>query len=137
MGHRSRSSLVVQDRLLLNREHQLSQLCRALDGALRGRGQIVLIAGEAGMGKTTLAQAFAARANARGARVVWGRSGDREGSPPYWPWTEVLRAIADDESTDVRYLRNAFAGIDAAVHFAETSRTFNWSKLWKESAVPS
>ena len=56
MGHRTPSSQVLQDRLLLNREPELSQLCRALDGALRGRGQIVLTAGEAGIGKTTLAQ---------------------------------------------------------------------------------
>jgi tetratricopeptide (TPR) repeat protein len=102
MGHRSRSRRAPPRRLLLNREHELSQLCRALDGALRGRGQIVLIAGEAGIGKTTLAQVFAARANTRGARVLWGRSGDLEGSPPYWPWAEALRALADDGSTDVQ-----------------------------------
>ena len=102
MGYRSRSARVPQGRLLLNREHELSQLCRVLDGALRGRGQIVLTAGEAGIGKTTLAQVFAARANTRGARVLWGRSGDREGSPPYWPWAEALRALAEDGSTDVQ-----------------------------------
>jgi DNA-binding CsgD family transcriptional regulator len=102
MGHRSRSSQVPEGRLLLNRDHELSQLCRALDGALRGRGQIVLTAGEAGIGKTTLAQVFAARANTRGARVLWGRSGDLEGSPPYWPWAEALRALAEDRSTDVQ-----------------------------------
>ena len=102
MGHRRRSSRVLQGRLLLNRDYEFSQLCRALDGALRGRGQIVLTAGEAGIGKTTLAQAFAARANTRGARVIWGRSGDLEGSPPYWPWAEALRALAEDGSTDVQ-----------------------------------
>ena len=102
MGHRSRSAPVLQGRLLLNRERELSQLCRALGGALRGRGQIVLTAGEAGIGKTTLAQVFAARANTRGARVLWGRSGDLEGSPPYWPWAEALRALAEDGSTDVQ-----------------------------------
>ena len=104
MGHRSRSRRAPPRRLLLNREHELSQLCRALDGALRGRGQIVLTAGEAGIGKTTLAQVIAARANTRGARVLWGRSGDLEGSPPYWPWAEALRALAEDRSTDVQAL---------------------------------
>jgi len=100
MGHRSRSSRVLQGRLLLNREHELSQLCRALDGALCGRGQVVLTAGEPGIGKTTLAQEFAATATQRGVRVLWGRCGDREGSPPYWPWAEVLRAFAEEESAD-------------------------------------
>jgi len=100
MGQRSRSSLVLQGRLLLNRERELSQLCRVLDGAVSGHGQVALTAGEPGIGKTTLAQEFAATATKRGARVLWGRCRDREGSPPYWPWAEVLRAFAEEESAD-------------------------------------
>lgn len=103
MGHRTRSSRAPQRHPLMNREHELSQLRRALEGALRGRGQIVLTAGEAGIGKTTLAQAVAARANTRGARVLWGRSGDRDGSPPYWPWAEALRALSEGASADDGY----------------------------------
>ena len=97
---RHRSSRVLPSCRLLNRKPELSQLCRALDGALAGRGQVVLIAGEAGIGKTTLAQEFAAISAKRGARVLWGRCGDREGSPPYWPWAEALRAFAAEESTE-------------------------------------
>ena len=89
-------------RLLLNRERELAQLKAALDGALSGRGQIVLIAGEPGIGKTTLAHAFAVKASTRSARVLWGRSGDREGSPPYWPWAEALRALTSDASAGDR-----------------------------------
>jgi len=100
MGRSSRSSRVPPGRLLLNREHELSQLCRALDAALCGRGQVVLIAGEPGIGKTTLAQQFAAIATRRGVRVLWGRSGDRGGSPPYWPWAQALRAFAEHETAD-------------------------------------
>ena len=82
-------------RLLLNRELELSKLGGALGDALRGRGQVVLIAGEPGIGKTTLAQEFAARAARRKVRVLWGRSGDRDGSPPYWPWAEALRQLVE------------------------------------------
>src|SRR5262245_27987444 len=85
------------DRLLLNREGELEKLGVALDDAFSGCGQIVLIAGEPGIGKTTLALEFADRAAKRNARVLWGRSGDRHGSPPYWPWAEALRAFADQE----------------------------------------
>jgi len=49
----------------------------------------------------------------------------------------ALVEVRDDDTTEVRYLRHAFAGIDAAVHFAETSRTFNWSRLWQEAVSPS
>jgi DNA-binding CsgD family transcriptional regulator len=100
MVHRRRSSRVLHGRLLLNREHELAQLRRALDDALCGRGQVVVTAGEPGIGKTTLAEEFAAKAAQRGVRVLWGRCGDREGSPPYWPWAEVLRAFAEEMSTD-------------------------------------
>lgn len=95
MGHRRRSSRRLHGRLLLNRERELSKLSGALEDTLRGRGQVVLIAGEPGIGKTTLAQEFAARAAKRGARILWGRSGDREGSPPYWPWAQALRQFTD------------------------------------------
>jgi DNA-binding CsgD family transcriptional regulator len=95
MGHRRQSSRRLHGRLLLNRERELSKLSGALEDMLRGRGQVVLIAGEPGIGKTTLAQEFAARAAKRGTRILWGRSGDREGSPPYWPWAQALRQFAD------------------------------------------
>jgi DNA-binding CsgD family transcriptional regulator len=101
------------DRLLLNREGELEKLGVALDEALSGRGQMVLIAGEPGIGKTSLALEFADRAAKRKARVLWGRSGDRHGSPPYWPWAEALRAFAEQErvadpqilfGSDARYI---------------------------------
>ena len=85
----------VGRRLLLNRELELSKLGGALGDALSGRGQVVLVAGEPGIGKTTLAQEFAARAARRKARVLWGRSGDRDGSPPYWPWAQALRQLVE------------------------------------------
>ena len=85
----------VGRRLLLNRELELSKLGGALGDALSGRGQVVLVAGEPGIGKTTLAQEFAARAARRKVRVLWGRSGDRDGSPPYWPWAQALRQLVE------------------------------------------
>jgi DNA-binding CsgD family transcriptional regulator len=94
----SNSGKVEVMRLVLNRERDLSRLGSALGDALRGRGQVVLVAGEAGIGKTTLAQEFGARATRRGGRVLWGRSGDREGSPPYWPWQEALRQLAEADN---------------------------------------
>ena len=49
----------------------------------------------------------------------------------------ALVEVADDDSTRVRYLRHAFAGLDSGIHFAETARTFNWTKLWAEAGPPS
>lgn len=63
--------------------------------AAAGRGRLVLVAGEAGIGKTTLAAAAAEDAACRGARTVWASCWEGDGVPPYWPWVVVLRALAE------------------------------------------
>src|SRR5262245_24149157 len=51
-----------------------------------------MLAGDAGIGKTRLAEQVAAHATARGARVAWGRCWE-SGAPAFWPWVQVVRAI--------------------------------------------
>ena len=48
--------------------------------------------GEPGIGKSRLAEELAARARARGARVLVGRCWEAGGAPAYWPWVQALRA---------------------------------------------
>lgn len=55
----------------VGRDDVLAELRRAVDQALVGRGQL-LLAGEAGIGKTTLLTELSHYAEARGARVAWG-----------------------------------------------------------------
>src|SRR5207253_2944735 len=66
--------------------------------AIAGQGGLVLIGGEAGIGKTTLAEDLGHQAQARGAFVLVGRCYDLSETPPYGPWIELLdpfRAAAD------------------------------------------
>ncbi len=79
----------------VGRERELRELRGALDGALEGRGRTVLLAGEAGIGKTRLAHEVAAYAALRGARVLSGSAREDEGTPPYWPWIQILRSYVD------------------------------------------
>ncbi|HEU5057029.1 MAG TPA: AAA family ATPase, partial [Kofleriaceae bacterium] len=81
---------------LVGRERELAELTAAFDAAVAGRGNLVLLAGEAGIGKTTLAHAFAAAAAGRGARLAWGRAWEAGGAPAFWPWVEVLRVLVGD-----------------------------------------
>jgi DNA-binding CsgD family transcriptional regulator len=55
-----------------------------------GRGSLVLIGGEAGIGKTVLAEALGEEATTQGALVFTGRCYDLAETPPYGPWVEVL-----------------------------------------------
>jgi hypothetical protein len=83
---------------LVGRDQLLAQLRRAAEAAAAGRGGLVLLTGEAGIGKTAVAAAAAAHAEGRGARVAWGWGWQGEGAPAYWPWVQVLRSlVAADE----------------------------------------
>ncbi len=64
-----------------------------------GRGGVLLITGEAGIGKTRLAREIAGQALATGIAVVWGRCVEGEGAPPYWPWRQVVRSLGTDPDT--------------------------------------
>jgi transcriptional regulator with XRE-family HTH domain len=85
MGHASRTALV-------GRRRELSLLTERLATAREGRGGLVLVAGEPGIGKTRLMVELAQRAHSEGWQVLSGRSYDSEGMPPYFPVAEALRA---------------------------------------------
>ncbi len=70
----------------------LATIAAAVAGASRGRGSLVLIAGEAGIGKTRLADE-ALRSSAEGRLVLWGSCSEGDGAPPFWPWTEALKPL--------------------------------------------
>lgn len=79
---------------LFGRERELGELHAALLSAEGGKGALVLLVGEPGIGKTRLANDFADKAHARGTAVTWGRAWEAGGAPAYWPWVEVLRPFA-------------------------------------------
>ncbi|PKB71278.1 MAG: hypothetical protein BZY87_06135 [SAR202 cluster bacterium Io17-Chloro-G6] len=70
----------------------MADLTAALDDSLSGRGRLVMLAGEPGIGKTRTALEVANQARDLGAQVLWGWCYDREGAPPYWPWVQPIRA---------------------------------------------
>ena len=58
-----------------------------------------MVLGEPGIGKTRTVRELSTRAEARGVRTVWGRCRDIEGTPPYWPWTQVVRALTQQDGS--------------------------------------
>jgi class 3 adenylate cyclase len=85
---------------LFGRERELTQLLEAFDRALGGRGRLVLLAGEPGIGKSRLADAFSEIARSRGAAVAWGRCWEAGGAPAYWPWTQALRSCLREQGPE-------------------------------------
>ena len=76
--------------ILVGRERELATLSEHLDAALVGRGSLVLIGGEAGIGKTALAETVCRDAETRGTLVLVGRCYDLTETPPYGPWVDLL-----------------------------------------------
>jgi DNA-binding winged helix-turn-helix (wHTH) protein len=102
--------------LFVGRERELTEMRAALQAALDGRDQLVVVAGEAGIGKTRLAERLATEAAERGVVVHWGRSLEERGGPPYWPWIQVLRAlIADSDDERLRIEMGDGAGDIAGI----------------------
>jgi DNA-binding SARP family transcriptional activator len=84
----------------VGRERELNEFLAALEDAFGGRTSLLLIAGEPGIGKSRLADELAARAESRGARVLWGRCWEAGGAPAYWPWVQALRSYIRDAEPD-------------------------------------
>jgi predicted ATPase len=66
--------------------------------AQQGQPQVVLVVGEAGIGKTRLAEEFVAWARAQGAEVLSGHAFEMGGRLPYQPLVELLRARLEAEN---------------------------------------
>jgi DNA-binding CsgD family transcriptional regulator len=84
------SSLPGTPSSLVGRQRELDVLREHLDAALAGRGGLVLIGGEAGIGKTALAETLCREADTRGVLVLTGRCYDLTQTPPYGPWIGVF-----------------------------------------------
>lgn len=68
----------------------------ALARAGSGRGQLAVVSGDAGIGKSTLATAIGAEAETSGFDVAWGRAWEFADAPPYFPLRPALRGLAID-----------------------------------------
>ncbi|HET8662642.1 MAG TPA: BTAD domain-containing putative transcriptional regulator [Micromonosporaceae bacterium] len=76
--------------VLVGREAALRQLVESLAAVAAGRGRVVTVYGEPGIGKTSLLRRFAKLA---GVPVFWGTCPEHVAAPPLWLWEQVLRAV--------------------------------------------
>ncbi|MDB6008404.1 MAG: hypothetical protein JWL65_654 [Gammaproteobacteria bacterium] len=74
------------------RRAELGMLEDHLSHARSGQGQMVLVAGEAGVGKSRLLHEFRTRIDATKVRILEARCSSYEGGAPYLPFAEILRS---------------------------------------------
>ena len=82
---------ILQDVPLVGRAGARAEVMEAIEQALVGAGGLVLLAGEAGQGKSRLLREVAAGATWRGAQVSWGRGREDAQARPFGALREALR----------------------------------------------
>ncbi|MEV0258043.1 AAA family ATPase [Streptomyces sp. NPDC050732] len=78
---------------LLGRDDVLRAVRGQLERARGGQGGLLLVAGEAGIGKTALTGCAVHEARRAGLAVLRGSCWGADGTPGYWPWTQVIRGL--------------------------------------------
>jgi len=123
---------------LVGREEELATLLRFLAEAQAGAGTVVLIGGEAGVGKTRLCEELIGEARASGFFTAAGHCYELDGASPYTPFIEIFeyalrvlppaglrRALGDsapEAALLVPELRRTFADIAPPVELPATER---------------
>ncbi len=95
---------------LIGRDHALTAVRAELNRTLTSHGGLVLVSGEAGIGKTTFAASVADEARHNNALVISGTAWDRDGAPGYWPWIQVVRDLQRSAEPDEWESASAAAG---------------------------
>jgi class 3 adenylate cyclase len=83
--------------VLIRRDDELGVLEDALLAARRGESRFVVLAGEAGIGKTRLSRELAREARELGCAVLSGGASDAEVSLPYLPFVEAIGNYLDEQ----------------------------------------
>ena len=96
--------------VVVGRHEELDLLQAALDDARDGRGSLVLIRGEAGVGKSRLTLQLEAAARAAGMQVLRGRAAASSSPVPFRPFAEALlgvtRAAGPPEAPELKAYRS-------------------------------
>ena len=84
---------------IVGRDPVLATCTSALEAARSGSGGLVLLTGEAGIGKTTVMQAVTSRARSDGFQVAWAACVEDDAVPAFWPVVTLLAGIGHAETS--------------------------------------
>ena len=78
---------------LVGRTEALRRVSAVMDRAAGGVGGVVLVSGEAGIGKTALSDAVLVEAKREGWNTAWVAASSMSTVPGLWPWRQLLAAL--------------------------------------------
>jgi DNA-binding CsgD family transcriptional regulator/tetratricopeptide (TPR) repeat protein len=124
--------------VVVGRHEELDLLQAALDEARDGRGRLVLIQGEAGVGKSRLTLQLEATARSAGMQVLRGRAGASSSAVPFRPFAEALlgatRAAGPPDAPELAAYRSVL-GVLIPEWSEEGPPVADWSLLLHEAAL--
>lgn len=96
--------------VVIGRTIELTSLHQLIESTKSGRGQVALLSGEAGIGKSRLVKEAKTYATAQDFRVVQGNCFPTDLSCPYAPLLDLLRALlAQSDATTIHGMLKPFA----------------------------
>ncbi len=107
---------------LVGRDVEMEVFTQALGDAAAGRGTVLMLEGEPGIGKTRLLEAMYHRADLTGVPAALARCVEVGGTPPFWPWIQLSRGmtvlygaetLAAAAGPYARYLESVFPDVAA------------------------
>jgi|GEM_PF-6786109 len=84
---------------LIGRDREMAKLEALRAEAIAGRGRVVLVDGEAGMGKSHFVSAFTDQPTTVDLLTLWGGCSAGHNEEPYYVWRQMVQMLADEVST--------------------------------------
>jgi predicted ATPase len=85
----------------VGRQVELCRIATAWAPLGQGTGSLVVVSGEAGVGKTRLCTEAVERARRDGFRALVARCWHAGAAPPLWPWQAILVELCGDDAADL------------------------------------
>jgi predicted ATPase len=96
-------------RSIVGRERERAELRAGFDSVTAGRGLVMCVAGEPGIGKTTIVEEFLTElaTGGRQCRIARGRCSERlAGAEAYLPWLEALDGLIRSSESSARLMKS-------------------------------
>ncbi len=121
--------------ILAGRAEEVSALQRGIQRAYAGAGQVILISGEAGIGKSRLIREARTIAQARGCTILQGNCFEPDRTLPFAPFADLLRHIALNRLAEVRHLLPQLLKLVPDMTAHPISRPRRWlSRSWRSGS---